>query len=290
MAIPEIYLDTNAISDLFRKGSDAEAEIRERLRGVGAASKVIPLTSGATIEEIGGIAADNWSKYERMVAFAFEVVEDRFIADSATLIERELIVGRRLRGRERFFDSDDVRQLRNVTADPERVREASAEWRARAAGSAETWRATREHAWAAVTPLTPDGDPRKAVRDWWAAAPRWIEQWARDNLPNRMRLAGFDPTAAKMYPLHLVPTLTNVVGEVMARVAWNAGHGRTIRDSDDADTHHYAAACYAAIFVSGDDALRQIIGLIPQPCTTPITVAALVDKYLVDRASIACAP
>lgn len=270
----DVYVDTNGFSDLFRKATAEYAQMRDRLVASARSGRHRFVTSRWTIEELGGIAEHDWDKYERTLAFVFGLVRDGVLVESDELVERELVYGRPLRGAERFVTAETIAELRRVTSSPDDVKAAYAVSHKKAVRSEGHWRALRERAWRDLAPIADDNDPQRAVRDWWQDAAARIDDWSHDELVNRMRAAGFQETGAKMYPLYLVPTVRNLVAEILARIAWNAGLRRRIQVSDDADTHHYAAACYAQVFVSADNDLRQIIDLIPAAPVRPVSMSA----------------
>lgn len=278
---PEVYLDTNAWSDLFRRTDvDRESRLRQDLVASARAGQYRYVTSGWAIEELGGIAQHDWPKYLEVVTFALELIGGKLILQTGDLVERELRAGRPLRGDERFFSMQEMADWRRVTQQPDAVRDASAEFRARAQASMIDGRARREDAHAKLAELIRNDpnatarDPSAATLEWHAKLPTWIEGWSRDALANRLRKIGRDPAEAQTYALDRVPTVRNMVAQMLARIAWNVGHGRRIDEGDDADTHHYAAACYAGIFVCSDSRLAEIVALIPDPGARPI---ALVD-------------
>lgn len=269
----EVYVDTNGWSDLFRaRHVHREMQLRRDLRAAARSGRFRFLTSGWAIEELGGIADHDWAKYRRVLRFLFDLVGDGLLLESRKLIDAELNRGRRLRGRERFIAPSDVKLFREATARPDLVREASAERRARAKASALDGRARRERSLRALAGASDGETAQSATIRWYASAAAWTEQWARDVLKDRLQRLGRDPAVALTYPLGRVPTAQNFVAETLARIVWNVGHGRQVDEGDDADTHHYAAACYADVFVSGDAGLAQIIGLIPDAGVRPMSL------------------
>ena len=266
----EVYIDTNGWSDLFRGQSPSqEAQLRRDLRTAARERRVRFITSGWTIDELGGIAKHNWRKYRHVVDFTLTLIDDALIVDTRELVERELRLRRPLRGRERFFSSTDLGKWHHATTRRELVREASAEFRGRADASAKDNQARRESARAALwdailgDPGATAKDPMAAALEWFANPGERIDDWTRNELANRMRVAGLDPAAALTYPLKWVPSLWNFVAEMLARIVWNLAKEGDIRPSDDADTHHYAAARYADVLVSGDRDFTEIVRLIP---------------------------
>jgi hypothetical protein len=283
----EVYLDTNAWSDLFRR-TDLEREDRLRRALVASAhdGRYRYVTSGWAIEELGGLAEHDWPKYREMVTFVLDLIGGGLILQSGDLVDRELRVGRPLRGAERFFSIGEVADWHKATEQPDAVRAASAETRARKRASVLDGRARRESSIAKLEDLI-RGDPNATARDgsaatreWYAEAPTWIEEWGRDVLAGRLVGIGRDAAEATTYPLDQVPTVRNVVAQMVARIAWNVGHGRRIDEGDDADTQHYAAACYADIFVCGDVNLGEIIALIPDAGVAPMRLRDFAQAHL----------
>lgn len=284
---PEVYFDTNAWSDLFRRKDLAgEERLRRELVNSALAARYRYVTSGWAIEEIGGIAKSNWSKYRQVVTFILGLVGGGLILQTGDLVDRELRAGRRLRGDERFFSKQEIADWHEVTQQPKAVRDSYEELHDRKRASVIDGRGRRESVRAKLEDVI-RADPNATARDasaatleWHANGRQWIEAWSRDALKDRLRRLGRDPAEAATYPLERVPTITNVVAQMLARVAWYVGHSRRIDQGDDPDTHHYAAACYADLFVCSDDGLAHVIALIPDPHARPITFEDFVCGHL----------
>lgn len=275
----EAYLDTNAASDLFRTGQPAEERVRSAMREAALAGRYTFVSSDWTVQELCGIAKHDWPKCQSVIGYLLEVTEGRLIVPAAELIERELVYGRRLRRDERLASRELIGRLREAMTTPEMALEVYAEHRAIADESARDTRERCERILRELSALN-GGDPRHKVLTWWRDGDERIADWSRDALPARMRAAGFDEASARFYPLYLVPTLRNFIAQMLARLVWNAGKGKPIKPSDDADTHQYAAACYADVFLTTDQALSGIIGLIPPPRKLPITMGEFAEREL----------
>src|SRR6266568_1061201 len=121
----EVYVDTNGFSDLFRRDSPEERDVRGRLQASARGGTYRYLTSGWTIEELAGLAEHNSEKFHRVVQFVFELVGENLIDDTMTLLEREIRSGRPVEGDERMLPRDQLTSLRETWADSETARRIS---------------------------------------------------------------------------------------------------------------------------------------------------------------------
>jgi hypothetical protein len=272
-----VYIDTNGFSDLFREKSlSVEWDLRRRFRAAGRA-QIRFETSAWTIEELGGIAEHDWLKYRRVMRYVFRLVGPRVLHETRELLDLELQRGRRLRGKERYLGRNDLHDLRRATGDRNLVRQASAARQAKAEASVPQQRELRQRSLDRLGRVSTD--PRAAAREWATNAPQWIDEWSRDLLASLAPPLGYNASSVQAMSLARVPTVVNFVGMSLARIAWYVGEGRRVERGDDADLHHYAAACYADAFVTGDSRLRQIVERVPRPPVRPTTMAEFATTY-----------
>lgn len=278
-------MDTNAFSNLFRTDSARESELRRDLRASSRSGRFRYLTSGWTVEELAGLAAHADRKYRRIVRFAFELVGDNLIEDPPSLVEAELRLGRRLRSAERMVPRAQLMDYRGAALDLDIARQVSEQTRHENRAAKAELAAMRERVWERLAPMSKGdpkakGDPRAATLVWFGEAERWIEEWSRHHLAGVLAGTGRDRASAARYPLERVPTVVNIVAAMIARIAWNTGHGRRIEEGDNIDTRHYVAACYADIFVSDDRRLAEVIDLVPRPEVRPISLSDFARDHL----------
>ncbi len=265
--------------------SAREAQLRRDLRASARSRRSVYVTSGWAIEELATLAEHDPQLYRRIVRFLLELCGDQLVDDPPSLAERELRIGRPLRGSERMIPRDTYPAYRRAALDPAIARKISEETRREKREGKVELTAMRETIWKQLAELSRDdprakGDPKAATLAWFAEVDRWLDEWSRNSLAAILKGLGRDPEAAQTYPLERVPTVVNIVAGMLARVAWNAGHGRRIDESDDVDTWHYVAACYADVFVSSDRRLAEIIDLLPHPRVRLVSLAEFAREHL----------
>lgn len=281
----EVDIDTNGFSDLFRTNSVSEGQMRDCLKTSAAAGSYRYLTSGWTIEELAGLAEHNPEKFQRIVQFAFDLVDNGVMDDTMTLLEREIQLKRPLRGDERMLPADQLASLRDTWSTNETARRLSEETREenrRAKAEFEVARAQLLQELGEVAKRDPraNGDPHVAALLWFEDADTWIAQWTRKQLKQLLADLGGDPAEAENYPVDQIPALRNGMAAMIARLAFNLGHRRRIDEGDNIDSRHYVSACYADVFVSGDKVLGEIVGLLKNPPVRPISMLDFARKYL----------
>lgn len=277
----DVYFDTNAFSDLFRGESAArERALRLDLKRATRAGQLRLVTSGWTLEELGGLAASHWDVYRAIGRFLLDVVSDIF-EDTRVLQERELRTGRPLRRHERCIGNAELRLLRHgIRQQRNAVIEAYAEHRHRAEAAQSGHKATRVISLEKLSAQEQfDGvDRGDGMRMWCDELPRFIQSWTADLVADRAKSLRIAPPTADLR--ERVPTAWNFVAFSLARLCWYLRDGRTIERGDDTDAHHYAHACYADLFVTGDDRLSRIAALIPNAAANPVTLEALAQRFL----------
>jgi predicted nucleic acid-binding protein len=280
----EVYVDTNGFSDLFRRDSPEERDVRGRLQASARGGTYRYLTSGWTIEELAGLAEHNSEKFHRVVQFVFELVGENLIDDTMTLLEREIRSGRPLKGDERMVPRDQLTSLRATWADSETARRISQGVREENRRNKAEFEAARQVllqdlAEVAKRDSRANGDPRIAARLWFEDADTWITQWTRKQMAQVLRDLGEDPARAEDYPVAQIPALRNGVAMMIARLAFNVGYARRVDEGDNIDSRHYVSACYANILVSGDRVLAEIIGLLRESPVRPISMLEFAGRH-----------
>jgi predicted nucleic acid-binding protein len=273
----EVYLETNSISDLFRHGSDHEADLRRRLKRAIRARRLRVLTSVWTVEELTGMARSEPEKYKRAIRFVFDAAGPSVIMPTSDLTAAELRRGRALQGTERFVPWAALAAYKRGSLQLDVAARIGAEVGERKDASVRAGKAMREAVWQKLGAVAPDA--RAGAREWAAAREVWTQTWSRDLLRLELERLGMDPGLAADYPLERVPSIVRFVAFNLARLARYAGDGRTIERGDDADTHHYTAASYADLFVTSDVRLTETCALIPHGVATS-TFEGFVGTYL----------
>jgi predicted nucleic acid-binding protein len=277
-AVKEVYFDTNAFSDLFRPDSDLRGQaLRRDIRAATRSGKFSLVTSVWVLDELGGLAADRWELYRKVMRFLLENVGVVF-DETVNLVMKEVRLNRRLKGLERAVDPAT---LASVTAslglEREAVIRAYEAHRKRSRERLHEQQIQRQETLARL--LSSGYDTREAMRDWSGRSPQLLDSWAREVLDGVMAAHGQPPLPADE-SLQRVPSAVNYVAISLARIAWYLGEGRRIEAGDDADAHHYTGACYADAFVSSDDRLRQICDLVPDARIRPVAMDEFAREYL----------
>ena len=277
-AVKEIYFDTSAFSDLFRPEADLRGQaLRRDMRAAIRGGRFSLVTSGWVLEELGGLAVERWDVYKKLVRFILDNVTVVF-DDTADLIVHEGRLGRRLKGAERAAATAALGNARDAIGRPQAaVIEAHAVHRKRSRERIHDDQIQRQETLARL--LASGYDTRDAIGEWTRRSPELIEMWAREVLGGVMTADGRPPLPTDL-PIRNAPSALNYVAISLARVAWYFGEGRRIEEGDDADAHQYTGACYADVFVSPDDRLRQICALVPQAQTHPMPMDEFARRYL----------
>lgn len=255
------------------------------MRDSARSGKVSYVTSGWTIEELAGLAEHDERKHRTVVTFALDLVGDKVIEDPPTLGETELRLGRPLKGWERMIVRENLGRYRRIALDLETAKFVAEETARQKREDRAKLIATRDEIWARLADLAKDdprakGDPRAATLLWFKELERWMPSWSRKSLAHVLKSVGRDPAEADTYPLDRVPSVVNTTAAMLARLAWNAGYSRRIDEGDTLDTRHYVAACYTDVFVTSDQRLIEIIGLLPSSPVRLMTLSAFAEEYL----------
>jgi len=273
----EVYLETNAVSEFFRTGSDREGELRKRMKRAVQQRRIRLLTSVWTIEELTGMARAEPEKYKRAIRFVFDVAGPAVVMTSKDLTDAELRRGRALRTTERFVPPGTLSTIRQAALRLDFAVRVGADVAEQKDVSVRAGKKMREAVWEKLGEVAPD--PRAAAREWGAVREVWTQTWSRDLLRVEFASRGMDPALATDYELERVPSVVAFVAFNLARLARYAGEGRKIERGDDADAQHYTAASYADVFVTSDGRLTETCSLIPGGVTTA-TFEGFVGTYL----------
>jgi hypothetical protein len=277
-AAKEIYFDTHAFGDLFR--SDAELRGQALRRDVRAAirgGQFSLVTSGWVLEELGSLAVERWDAYKKLMRFVVDNVKVVF-DDTADLVLHEVRLGRRLKGPERRAGGGSLTNAQDAIGRPQSSAIASYELhRKRSRGRLQDQQIQRQETLARL--LASGYDTRDAIGEWTKRSPELIDMWAREVLDGIMTADGRPPLPPDL-PIRTAPSAVNYVAISLARIAWYFGEGRRIEEGDDADAHEYTGACYADVFVSPNDRLRQICALLPQAQAHPLPMDEFARRYL----------
>ena len=280
----EAYLDTNAISSLLPRNDGQvvhAADLRRRLRAARRYRQVTMLSSVVTIQELMGVAENDWGRYSRLVRLVFQFVGMNFIEDVRELWVREYLLGRAARGRERLSSAELVGNLRRQSLQRELVADVMKDVRAFQARFKEEEESRREGVRARFAEhLQPGEDPAQAVRKWWSDAEEHIASWARTTLGTMLDLRGVSHPDLSNYNVRALPTLWNFHAYKLARIEMNVGENRRIETSDPADAHHYTLGAYATVFVSDDRAMRDTCRAIPHASVDPIALSIFARSSL----------
>ena len=273
----EAYLDTNAVRDLFRHGTDREAQLRAGLALGVREGRLRVLTSLHALQELCSIAKDDWAQFRLVAEYVFDIAGPAVLQETGALADSEVRLGRPLRADERFVAAKTIQELRRACEGKTVVLRLSVQAGEHARASAERNRQLRADAWKALGEAGAE-DPRVAVDDWAAQLHKRIPEWTRDEL--RERFAQLGLTGADEYPLENVPTLLNFWSFYMARISLQAGQQkRRIEVSDDADVHHFALACHADVFVSCDGTVKAACAALPN-AVQPICMEEFARRFL----------
>lgn len=242
--------------------------MRRDLKAQVKAGRLRVLTSWWAIQEISAIAPKDWPLCRRISRYLVELAWPAVLRPTSDLEDSEIQHSRRLRGAERFMTKPQVTNLARSLGQRELMTEVGSESHAEARKSVSANRAVRDAAWESLRRVGAE-DPVEAARLWSHNSAAWVDSWSRDLLRHRLSELGRPEALAEKYPLERVPTIVNFIAVMLARIAWYNAHERAIKRGDDADIHHYVAACYADVLVSRDGPFTEIIGLIPRRGSGP---------------------
>jgi hypothetical protein len=251
------YLDTNSVRDLFRRGSITETQWRAAVRTSSRRGAFRYCTSIVTFEELAIVGRTDWSRYCRIQKFLSPLVGPRVMPPIKELIEREAATpGAKLSADDLYLTAEELSALHEWSHQRTQVQEVSAQAGLEARqGQAEQ----RDLRIKSLADLEAAGGKRgaQALREWDAKErPQNLDDWVES------ALHGVVPNVSKPYPF----TASNAIAFFRARLAWYGGigpEGHAIRPSDDYDLQHFAAASYADVLISSDDAFAQICQKIP---------------------------
>jgi hypothetical protein len=271
----EVYLDSNAVGHLIPKQDGPTARRRRgALLAAINARRLIVLPSVSLLQELLAIGAVNWRAHLRVIGFLREIASPNILLITRDLARAELQVGRRLAGSERFISAADAKRLWAEVLKPDSVAEVTAAAKAEAARFAARDKALVQEVNRELAAITPKGESvPKNVRAWWLQDPkRHIRDFA---LKTAQSIANIPDT----YPVERLPGLWNFHAYMSGRIYLMHGAHHEIKPTDLADAHHYTAAAYADIFVSGDIPLRKIAQSIPG-AKSPITLSEFDRMFL----------
>lgn len=259
MSRRRVYLDKNALSDLWRRGDDATLHrARARLTSPYFSRRPILVVSMTTATELLRIRAS--SRYEQEVNL-LRRAETVWLRDMCDRVEAEVdaFLGRAQRVDiyelpDRVFKMLDQARAdgpvrRSVVDDHQRITNQYAlrEERNRAAFDAQL------------------SGPNTIRKELLGDLPEQVRSWARDYLRQSRRRLRLPTNEADWPDPSELPTVWAYYSFALARLALVVGDRRRIDGNDRHDAEHYAAAAYADDLVTSDARFLEYARLCPPP-------------------------
>jgi len=114
---------------------------------------------------------------------------------------------------------------------------------------------------------------------WWQDASNKIGDWVADYIEKSQAHLKLPEDRTTWPAPGDLQTAWAIHAYQMARAVLNIGLNRKIGDGDAHDTHHYASACYADVFVTEDKAFRETLELIPNSPVTVLTFEQFAAQF-----------
>jgi len=283
----KFYLDTNAVSNLFRPSgpltSDALTSARGLLVRSSSAGTTTILISAALLDELSGISATDPSLHGEISEFLWSVGGANLLRSTMDLARLEVGLGRVLTGREPFDSREVRRELRRAYGHRSYLAERTAE----VGRQTELFKREEEERRESIRQTVAASPQIKRSlahesRDWWSGAKERINDWIRESWAAEPQSYGLAPDPGSWPDPAAVPTVWGMFAYKMARMHLNIGERRRVDGSDFYDAHHYVAASYADILVTDDSAFGLTCDLIPTTPFRRVGFREYVDRWLVE--------
>lgn len=273
MAPSRIYLDTNQwtycaeprVAGWTAAGlADLRAAMREKLE----ADEIVFLGSHFHLEEMSRIP----DEYRRpIVEFFWSIVRWFMLLPTMELAKLEVAAGRALEANEPFVTFDHQQRLKQLSRDGHDFdgigqRVAADNKKAKAAQTQRRARIQIE-----IPNRVQGMTPEQATKDWWKDSEATLKNWAESYLAKSKKHFGL-PADRSLWPDPVkLPTIRAIIVSHLARIYMQLVEHRRISEGDEHDSHHYAAASYADVFVSEDRAFRSTLAKVPRNPVRVIT-------------------
>jgi hypothetical protein len=273
MATTRIYLDTNQWTNCVeprvagwttRGLEDLRAAMRTKL-DAGDASF---LGSHFHLEEMSRTP----DQYRRpIIEFFWSMVRWFVLLPTVELAKLEVAAGRPLEANEPFVTFDHQQRLKQLSRNGQDFDDIGQ----RVAADNKQAKTAQTQRWARIQVEIPNRvqgmTSEQATKDLWKDPEATLKDWADSYLAKSKKHFGLpDDTALWPDPVKL-PTIRAIIVSHLARIYMQLVEHRKILESDEHDSHHYAAASYSDVFVSEDRAFRDTLAQGPRNPVKVIT-------------------
>jgi hypothetical protein len=275
------YLDSQCLAYLlgqpvFNQGwsKAGTAKLRTAVDGAIRKGELIVLGSQFHLEEASRIPDGNGER-KRFLEFFWNTVQWALLSPTYDLVREEWRLRRPLEGNEPFEEFDYRHLVRRVSlTDPERFTQLADKVKAFVDKNVAGIKKRKSSAAQKIAAVVKGKTAARVTQQWWQDADAQIDDWVMTNAERIKDEFGFGDDKGQWPTPRDQQTTWAIYAYSMARIYLNVGLNRAIIDGDTHDTHHYASACYADVFVTEDGPFRETMSVIPR---SPVTALSFKD-------------
>ena len=206
-----------------------------------------------------------------IVQFFWDTVRWLVLKPTVDLARLEVAVGRALEANEPYVTFVEQQALKRISRDVAQFDALGQQVGAIAAHESADQERWRTQLRLDLPRRFPGMTPEQVTRDWWRNAPSILQDWANDYMAASQAHFGLSADRSTWPNPTSLPTIRAMIASSLARVFMQFAERRQVGDGDRHDSHHYAAASYADVFVSEDGALRDTLAQVPNNLVRVIT-------------------
>jgi hypothetical protein len=197
-----------------------------------------------------------------ILQFFWEVVRWSLLKPTAELVEAEVAAGRALVGNEAYATFREQQSIKVLTLKSAKFDELAKDIAVLNAKTSKQMQNAREDVQVDLAAKYPGFSPEQITKQWFNDPEAVLKSWADDYLDGaKERFHLPDDRSLWPNPANL-PTIRAVMFSNLARIYLQNLEHRKISEGDAHDSHHYAAACYADVFVTEDAAFKKVLEII----------------------------
>lgn len=207
----------------------------------------------------------------RIIEFFWSMVRWLILLPTVELAKLEVAAGRALNGNEPYVPFEHQQRLKRLSRDRQDFDGIGQQVAANNKKSAAAQKQRRVRIQVEIPMRLQGATAEQATTEWWKDPEATLKDWADDYLAGSKTHFGLpDDRALWPDPVKL-PTIRAIIVSNLARIYMQLVEHRKISEGDEHDSHHYAAASYADVFVSEDGPFRATLAKVPKNPVKVIT-------------------